>query len=352
VHPAFGCNAKGIEMLGRTSAAFAALLCCAPASALPIAPGFIVSFVDVATGAAVGDVVAVGGTIFVGVGPQNQPGAGVLVRVDGAGTPGQTETVVAEGFTSFAGMDFDAAGGRLLVADNGLEFGGPTGDNVYAVTDPFGTPLDPPDARELRILLDGDVPGAADVLVDPLDPDHLFITDASAVFPPAGRLLEASIAGGSASLLEGGLGFAAGLASDGSTLWVGEVDGSTFEGIVSGVPLASPGSGLVPLVAGLAGQLDLELSADGTLLSSSGGEILRIDPTDGSTTVVASGFGFATGLWEDADGAIYVLDGFASGVGEPANRVWVLTLIPEPATGLLLATGLAALAARSCVSGS
>ena len=333
-------------MFKTSGAALLALLISGPAAALPTAPGFSVSFVDVALGVAVGDVVAVGGAVFVGVGPQNVAGAGQVVRIDGAGTPGQTETVVAEGFTALSGMDYDAVNGRLIVLDNGLEFGGTTGDNVYALTDPFGSPLDPPDADDLKILMDGSLPGAADVLVDPTNPDHLFLTDASAAFPPLGRLLDASISGGSSSVLASGLGFAAGLASDGTSLFVGDVDSGSFLGLVSQVLLSSPGAGLDPLVAGLAGQFDLELSANGKILSSSGGQLLRIDPISGSLTVVASNFGFVSGIWEDGAGTIYALDGFAAGVGEPTNRIWVLTPVPEPATGLLLAGGLLCLARR------
>ena len=292
---------------------------------------------------------AVGGAVFVGVGPQNVAGAGQVVRIDGAGTPGQTETVVAEGFTALAGMDYDAVNGRLIVLDNGLEFGGTTGDNVYALTDPFGSPLDPPDADDLKILMDGDLPGAFDVLVDPTDPDHLFLTDASEAFPPLGRLLEASISGGTFNVLESGLGFAAGLASDGTNLFVGDVDGTSFLGLVSQVLLSTPGAGLDPLVAGLAGQFDLELSANGKILSSSGGELIRIDPNTGVVTVVASNFGFAAGIWEDDAGTIYALDGFAAGVGEETDRIWVFTPIPEPATALLLAAGLLVLVGRGRV---
>jgi len=340
--------AVGLTMLLVPAAALVLTMLLVPgtANALPTAPGHFVSFVDVASGDAVGDVVVVDGAIFVGVGPQNMPGAGQLVRIDAPGTPGQTETVVAEGFTAISGMDYDAVGGRLIVADNGLEFGGSTGDNVYAVSDPFGSPADAPDADDLKILLDGALPGAADVSVDPTDPDRLFLTDASSVFPPLGRLLEASISGGTASVLESGLGFAAGLATDGATLWVGDVDGTSFEGLVSELAIAAPGGGLDPLVTGLAGQFDLELLPNGLLLASSGGQLLRIDPSNGGTSVVASGFGFASGLWAGDSGRLYALDGFASGVNEPSNRIWIFTPVPEPATGLLLACGLLGLSLR------
>lgn len=316
-----------------------------PALALPTAPGFVVSYVDVASGDAVGDVVAAGGALFVGVGPIGADTARI-VRIDGAGTPGQTETVIAEGFSSPSGMDYDPVNGRIAVLDNGFGtfgLGGSTGDNVYLLDDPFGSPGDPPDATALSILMDGDVPGATDVLFDPGDPNHLFVTDASEGFPPAGRLLEVWIDTQTWSAAQSGLGFAAGLASDGASLWIGDVDGLSFEGLVHEVPLASPAAAPSALVTGLAGQYDLELASDGTLLASSGGEILRIDPSDGSVTTVASGFGFAAGLWTDASGVVYALDGFASSVGESAQRIWVLTPIPEPGSGLLLAMGLAGL---------
>jgi hypothetical protein len=87
-------------MFKTSGAVLLALLVSGTAAALPVAPGFSVSFVEVASGAAVGDVVAVGGAVFVGVLPENVAGAGKVVRIDGAGTPGQTETVVAEGFSS------------------------------------------------------------------------------------------------------------------------------------------------------------------------------------------------------------------------------------------------------------
>ncbi len=332
--------------IARAGAGLFGLLLATSASATPTAPGFVVSFVEVASGSAVGDVVSVGGSLFVGVGPQNVAGAGRIVRVDAPGLVSQQETVIAERFTALAGMDYDGAHGRLVVADNGLEFGGPTGDNIYALTALFGSPSDPPDAVDLAVLADGAVPGAFDVLVDPSDPtgDSVFVTDASALFPPEGRLLRASLSGGSAEVLQSGLGFAAGLASDGTDLYLGDVDGSSFEGAVFAVPLAAPGGPLDLRVGGLAGIFDLELSGDGSLLATSGGSILRVDPATGDTSLVATGFGFATGLFEDEAGVLYALDGFAA-PGE-ANRIWVLTLVPEPGTAGLVGAGALILAAR------
>jgi len=330
----------------RAAVGIAGALLATASGAAPIAPSFIVSYVEVVSGPAVGDVVAVAGSLVVGVGPQSTAGAGKLVRVDAPGLASQQETVIAEGFTAVGGMDYHAGSGRLVVADNGLEFGGPTGDNVYALASVLGTPADPPDASALAVLVDGAIPGAFDILFDPSDAsgDSVFVSDASALFPPDGRLLRLSLSGASAAVLHSGLGFAAGLASNGTGLFVGDVDGLTFEGGVFTAPLATPGDPLDPLVGGLPGIYDLELSADGSLLATSGGSILRIDPVTGATSVVASGFGFASGLFEDASGLIYALDGFAA-PGE-ANRIWVLTPVPEPAAAGLLGVGLLTLAAR------
>src|SRR5262249_3579716 len=224
-------------------------------------------------------------------------------------------------------------------------FGGTTGDNLYLVGSLLANPVDPPDAADLAVLGDGAIPGAFDVLFDPRDAsgNSLFVTDASAVFPPSGRLLAVSASGASAGLLHGGLGLAAGRPATPTQLFVGDVDGSTFEGAVYRVPLATPGDPLAPLVGGLPGIYDLELSGDGSLLATSGGAILRIDPTTGATSVLASGFGFATGLSEGEGGVVYALDGFAA-PGE-ANRIWVLTPVPEPAPSGLLGLGMLALAA-------
>lgn len=321
----------------RLGAACAALFLTGAAQAAPISSGFSISFLAT-PGAATGDVVAAGGAVFTGAGSFGA-GAQSVVRIDGGGT-----TVLAQGFNSLGGFAYDAANDRLLVGDNAGDLpGAVTGDTLYAIPNPFGTPGTPASAQSLELLPSGSIPGFADLLLDPADAsgNALFLTDASASFPPAGRLLAVDLAGASALPLHP-LAFAAGLAADASVLYVGEAL-LDFSGQVSSVALAFPGDPLAPLASLAGGLFDLEIAADGSLLATSGGSILRIDPSDGSTSELASGFGFATGLFADPSGALYALDGFAA-PGE-ANRVWVLTPIPEPATAAVLGLGLGLLGA-------
>jgi len=309
-----------------------------PAAATPLATGYLVDFVET-TGDAVGDVVVVGDALFVGVG-SFAAGAQSVVRIDGGG-----QTVIGSGFNSLAGMVYDPVNDRLLVGDNGLESPGSlTGDSVYAIPDPFGTPATAPVAADLELLAAGSVPGASDLVLDPADlsGDTLFVGDASALFPPAGRVLSLAIATSAVANLVSGLDFTAGLAVSGNTLYVGEA-ALDFTGRIWSVDLSSSGS--PTLVATLpGGQFDIEVGADGMLYATSGGEIVRVDPVDGSLSPVASGFGFAAGLYAAGDGRLYAIDGFAA-AGEQ-NRVWVLTPVPEPGTALLCGLGLAALAIR------
>ena len=128
----------------RSCAAVAVLLWSGAAVGAPIGIGYTVSSIQVTSGpGAVGDVVVADGAVFVGVGdqginfPPTSEGAQV-VRIDDAGLVTQTETVVADGFTSLAGMATD--GSNIWLADNGLEFVDPgvvdpTGDTLYRITD-------------------------------------------------------------------------------------------------------------------------------------------------------------------------------------------------------------------------
>ena len=311
-------------------------LAAASARAAVIAPGYTVTQIPLSDFAA-GDVVVVGDALFVGVGASFVGGLQSVVRIDAGGT-----TVVATGFQGLGGMAYDAANNRLLVSDNALEApGAVTGDTVFAVPAPLGAFPVPVAAAGSELLAAGTLPGAADIQLDPGDPsgDKLFATDST-----TNEVLRIALGAGTVTAILPTTGFAAGLAADAATLWFGDVayDASyNANGTVSAVPL--PGAGMPDeLTTGLPGQYDLELASDGSLLATAGGALVRIDPLTGATTTLATGFGFATGLFE-ADGTIWLLDGGFPGLA----AVYQLTAIPEPGMASLLALGLALLARRA-----
>jgi len=319
-------------------ATVAFVLAAAPVARAISAPGYSITPIALPDFAQ-GDVVVAGGALFVGVGPGFTGAGQSVVRIDGGGT-----TVVANGFNSLGGFAYDAVNDRLLVVDNADEaLGSETGDTLYAIPHPDGTFATPLRAKNIAVAPAGSIPGASDIVLDPTDPtgDHAFVTDASESFPPAGRLLSVDLSTGALSVLQTGLGYAAGLATDGSKLYIGDVNGFTFAGDVSSVSLPDATGARTPVAGGLAGQYDLELASDGSLLSTSVSDLLRIDPTTGVATAIASGFGFATGLFEQ-NGTIWVLDGGFPGV----PTVYRLDLVPEPGTLALVAAGCALLGAR------
>jgi hypothetical protein len=305
------------------------------AGAAPIAPGYTIG--SIATPApATGDVLVIGGAVFVGVGFFGGATQSI-VRIDGGGT-----TVIADGFNSLSGFAYDAVNDRLVVGDNALEApGSETGDTVYAIASPLGAFGSPLRAVDLELAPAGTIPGVGDVALDPNDPtgNTLFVTDAFFPFPgpPNGKLWQVDAVTGDPTLLQSGLGFAAGLAAASDSLYLGDLSASTFEGLVSSIPLPDGSGALELLAGGLAGQYDLELDGNGDLLATAGGFVLRIDRTTGVTEILASGFGFATGLFVE-DGVIYVLEGFPQ-----ESQIYVLSPVPEPGSALLVATGLAAL---------
>jgi len=315
-----------------------AIVCCAPVAQAITAPGYTITEIDLPDFAQ-GDVVVVGGALYVGVGPGFSGAAQSVVRIDGSGT-----TTIADGFNSLSGFAYDAVNDRLLVGDNADEaLGSETGDTLYAIANPggaFGMPLR---AADIEVAAAGSIPGIADIVLDPNDPtgNTAFVTDASEGFPPAGRVLAVDLTSGALSVLQTGLGYAAGAAANGSSLFIGDLNGFTFTGEVSSVALPGATGARTPIVTGLAGQYDLELEASGQLLATAFGNLLRIDPVTGDTTVVASGFGYATGLFTAGDG-IWVLDGGFPG----AAKVYRLDVVPEPGTIALVAGGLALLGAR------
>jgi hypothetical protein len=311
----------------------------APRASAISAPGYVVTEVPLPDFAS-GDVVVVGGALFVGVGPGFSGAAQSVVRIDGGGT-----TTIADGFNALSGFAWDAVNDRLLVTDNGLEaLGSETGDTLYAIANPQGDFATPLRAADIELLPAGSVPGIADVALDPNDPtgNRAFVSDASSSFPPAGRLLSVDLSAASFSVVQGDLDYAAGLAANASTLFFGDVNADTFQGSVSSVALPGATGATTPIVGGLGGLYDLELEAGGTLLATASGDLLRIDPANGATTTVASGFGFATGLFTDASGSIWVLDGGFPGV----SKVYCLDETAGPGAALLAVFGLLAVSHR------
>jgi hypothetical protein len=307
-----------------------------PAHAVSVAAGY--SLGTLATpGPATGDVVVVGGSTFVGVGFFGGATQSI-VRIDSGGA-----SVVADGFNSLSGFAYDSVNDRLIVGDNALEApGSETGDTLYAIANPlgsFGTPLR---AVDLELAPPGRIAGVGDVVLDPNDAtgQRLFVTDSFFPFPgpPNGKLWEFDAQTGATNLLHDGLGFAAGLAADGDSLYLGDLDALTFEGLVSSIALPDGSGSITPLAGALGGQYDLELDGDGSLYATAGSLLLRIDRTTGATETIASDFGFATGLFV-ADGILYVLEGLPQG-----NQIYVIAPIPEPGTALLTATGVVGLA--------
>ncbi len=322
----------------------AAALAAAGAEATVVAPGFTLGEITT-PGIATGGVEVVGGAVFVGVGPFGGATQSV-VRIDGGGV-----ATLADGFNGLSGFAYDAVNDRLLVGDNSLEApGAETGDTVYGIAHPLTASGAPVRARDVELLPAGTINGVADIILDLNDATgrSLFVSDSFFPFPgpPDGKVWGVDDAAHVAAVLQSGLGFSSGLAATAATLFVGDVDASTFTGNVFTVPLPDGRGARSPFLTGLAGLSDLRVASDGSLLavaSAFGGEsvVLRIDPVTGDTTVVASGFDFATALAEES-GVIYLIEGgFTAG-----NRVWTLTPVPEPATATVVAIGCLALAAH------
>ena len=156
------------------------------------------------------------------------------------------------------------------------------------------------------------------------------------ILPGVDFAFQVDALGGVVTVLQQGIGFGAGLAASNDTLFLGEADATTFEGVVSTLLLSGPGDAPSVLTSGLPGQFDLELADDGTLLSTSLDQILAIDPVTGDLTQIATGFGFATGIDEE-NGILYALD-FG------ADTVFRFRPVPEPGTLFYLAGALGAIA--------
>ena len=255
----------------------AAVICSAALStgradaAVTAAPGYAVHSIPT-PGKVQGGVVRVGADIFVGQGLTFTAGAQSVIRF----TQGGSATTIASGFNSLGGFDI-AADGTLYVVDNGLNASGATsGDTLYAIPDaPTRTSALASSAAE--VLPSGSIHFASDALVVP---GAILVSNAAG--PGAGSVLH--VAGGTATDLITGLDYAAGLAVDGSTLLVGNVDGS-FVGSVGKYGL--DGTSIGTLVGKLSGTYGVVVDGDGFVLVSGG----RTSDSSSSTVVAVDSSG-------------------------------------------------------------
>ena len=262
-------------------------------AAIVAAPGYAVHLIPT-PGSVQGGVVRQGGAILVG---QGSFGAGseTVIRLDGGGS-----TTIATGFNSLGGFDLDDTG-TLFVADNGGEQpGAATGDTLFSIPNAL-TRTSAVTAVGQEVVPKGTIPDAQDVLIAP--GGAVLVSDATGF--GAGRVVR--VQGGVATNFLTGFDYTAGLAlASDDTLFVGDVDSTTFEGSILRFGLDGTGHGGV--ASGLAGTFDLVLDADGNVLVSgihtpdfSDGMVLAIAP-DGTVLQPprADGFAFATGMFFDA----------------------------------------------------
>jgi hypothetical protein len=285
-----------------TAAATLALVATAEA-AVTAAPGYAVR--NYPTPVPVqGGVVRQGNALLFGQGPTFTANAQSIVRLDGTRL-----TTIATGFNSLGGFDIDGAG-NLYVVDNcfgGDGCGMPTsGDTVYKIANAT-TRTTATTAGASEILPSGTFATPQDVLV--VGGGVVLITDA--VGPGAGRVAKL-VEPSTITNLVTGLDFLGGLATDGSTLYVGNLDGS-FVGSVRKFVLAT-GASLGTLIGGLSGSYGLARDEAGNILVTGGfgndfTSTVEAVTGAGVKTERAHGFGFSSDIaFDTARGQALVLD--------------------------------------------
>lgn len=266
------------------------LLMAVPAGAAPVAaPGYAVHGIPT-PGKVQGGVVRSGDAILVG---QGTFGAGLesIIRIDGGGA-----TTIATGFNALGGFDLDADGTLYVVDNCGNCAGAVTGDTLFAIPDAL-TRTTAVTAAGQEVLPKGTIAAGQDVLIAP--DGSILVTDARGV----GTGAVVKVSGTTPTDLITGLDFAAGLALQGTTLLVGNVDGS-FAGSVLRYSLA--GVAGTPLATGLSGEYAIVVDNDGFVLLTGGfaddftSNVLAV-ASDGSTADRATGFSFTGEMWFDPD---------------------------------------------------
>jgi hypothetical protein len=252
-----------------------------------------------------GGVVRQGNALFFGQGPTFTAGAQSVVRLDGTRL-----TTIATGFNSLAGFDIDAAG-NLYVVDNCFGADGcgspTTGDTVYKIPNAT-TRTTATTAGASELLPSGTFATPQDVLV--VGSGAVLVADAAG--PGAGRVVKI-VEPSTVTNLVTGLDFLGGLATDGSTLYVGNLDGS-FVGSVKKFVLAT-GAPLGTLIGGLSGSYGLARDEAGNILVTGGftndfsSSTVEAVNGAGMKTERARGFTFSSDIaFDAARGQALVLD--------------------------------------------
>jgi hypothetical protein len=249
-----------------------------------------------------GGVVRQGNALFFGQGPTFSAGAQSIVRLDGTRL-----TTIATGFNSLGGFDIDGAG-NLYVVDNCFGADGcgspTTGDTVYKITNAVARTT-ATTAAASELVPSGTFATPQDVMVQ--SSGVILIADAAGV--GAGRVVKL-VEPSTISNLVTGLDFLGGLATDGSTLFVANFDGSGFS--VRKHVLAT-GMSLGTLIGGLSGSYGLARDEAGNILVTggftSGTSTVEAVNGAGTKTERARGFGFSADIAFDvARGQALVLD--------------------------------------------
>jgi hypothetical protein len=286
-----------------SSAALTLVLVTSAGAAIVAAPGYSVR--NYPTPVPVqGGVVRQGNAILFGQGATFSAGAQSIVRLDGTKL-----TTIATGFNSLGGFDIDGAG-NLYVVDNcfGTDpCGSPTtGDTVYKIPNAT-TRTTATTANASELLPSGTFGTPQDIL---LVPGAVLIADA--VGAGSGRVVKL-VEPSTVSHLVTGQDFLGGLATDGSTLFVGNLDGS-FVGSVRKFALAT-GASQGPLINGLSGSYGLARDEAGSILVTGGftgdfssSTVEAVSPA-GVKTERAHGFTFSSDItFDQVRGQALVLD--------------------------------------------
>lgn len=252
-----------------------------------VAPGYAVRTISTPD-VVQGGVVQRDGVVVVG---QGAFGAGLqrIVRIAGPDV-----VTIATGFSSLGGFAL-APDGTLYVVDNGGDLPGATsGDTLYAIPDALTRP-DAVAAADAEVVPSGTFPFAQDV--ERLPDGRLLVSES--VGPGAGRV--ALVDGTSVSPRVDGLDYASGLALQGQTFLVANVDGS-FVGSVRRFGFDSIEQS--PVASSLSGAFALAIDGDDDVLVSGGvaddfsSTVIAVDGT-GAITERARGFAFTAELFYD-----------------------------------------------------